>query len=390
MYPPHHLGGYELMWQSAVRNLRAHGHQVRILTTDYRSATPDPGIPDDPEVRRDLRWYWRDHDFPPLDRRERLGLERHNAEVLGRELDEFRPEVVSWWAMGGMSLSLIERVRRQGLPATGIVIDDWMVYGPRVDAWLRSARRLGPLARLRERSTGVPTAVDFGAAAEWVFVSERTRAAALGAVRRLPRTSIAHGGVDRERFDAAPEAPWRWRLLCLGRIDPRKGIDTAIRATAELPEARLTIAGGGDEAHLHELHQLATELGVDERVAFTRPDRDAVPAAYAAADAVLFPVVWEEPWGLVPLEAMASARPVVATGAGGSGEYLRDGENCLLFSPRDDPAALAAAVRRLADDEGLRDRLRTAGLATAESLSEESFNEAVRAAIERAAAGSRG
>jgi glycosyltransferase involved in cell wall biosynthesis len=125
-------------------------------------------------------------------------------------------------------------------------------------------------------------------------------------------------------------------------------------------------------------------------VAFTRPARDAVPAAYAAADAVLFPVVWEEPWGLVPLEAMASARPVVATGAGGSGEYLRDGENCLLFSPRDDPAALAAAVRRLAGDEGLRDRLRAAGLATAESLSEESFNEAIRAAIERAAAGSRG
>jgi glycogen synthase len=387
MYPPHHLGGYELMWHSAVRYLRGHGHEVRILTTDYRSPAADPAIPEDPEARRELRWYWHEHRFPRLTARERLELEVHNAEVLERELSEFEPEVVSWWAMGGMSMSLIERVRRRGLPATGIVIDDWMVYGPRVDAWLRSARRLGPLARLRERSTGIPTSVDFGNAGEWVFVSERTRAAALADGRRLPRTSIAHGGVDGDRFRAAPAEPWRGRLLCIGRIDPRKGVETAIRAIAELPETRLTIAGGGDDSHLVTLRELAAELGVGDRVSFERPDRDAVPAAYAAADAVLFPVRWEEPWGLVPLEAMASARPVIATGAGGSGEYLRDGENCLLFAPRDDPTALAAAVRRLAADDALRDRLRDGGLATAASLTEEGFNEAVRAAIERALAG---
>ena len=59
------------------------------------------------------------------------------------------------------------------------------------------------------------------------------------------------------------------------------------------------------------------------------------PAAYAAADAVLFPVSWEEPWGLVPLEAMAVGRPVLASRAGGGpAEYLRAGENC-LHSPDD-------------------------------------------------------
>ena len=54
----------------------------------------------------------------------------------------------------------------------------------------------------------------------------------------------------------------------------------------------------------------------------------------------MFPVRWNEPWGLVPIEAMARGRPVVATGRGGSGEYLRDGENCMLFDA-DDDAALA-------------------------------------------------
>ena len=59
--------------------------------------------------------------------------------------------------------------------------------------------------------------------------------------------------------------------------------------------------------------------------------RGGLPATLRRGRRVLFPVRWEEPWGLVPLEAMAVGTPVVASGRGGSAEYLRDGENCLLF-----------------------------------------------------------
>ena len=72
MYPPHHLGGYELIWRSAVRRIcAARGHEVRVLTTDYRHPAPDPSIPEDPDVHRELRWYWHDHEFPPLSLRAR-------------------------------------------------------------------------------------------------------------------------------------------------------------------------------------------------------------------------------------------------------------------------------------------------------------------------------
>ena len=77
--------------------------------------------------------------------------------------------------------------------------------------------------------------------------------------------------------------------------------------------------------------------------------------------------MWEEPWGLVPLEAMALGRPVTASGRGGSSEYLRDGENCLLHVPGD-PVSLAETVRRLAGDEALRERLLTGGLRAASPL----------------------
>jgi glycosyltransferase involved in cell wall biosynthesis len=98
--------------------------------------------------------------------------------------------------------------------------------------------------------------------------------------------------------------------------------------------------------------------------------------AYGWADAVVFPVIWDEPWGLVPLEAMARGTPVVATGAGGSAEYLRDGDNCVLFQ-RGEARALAAALVRLGGDDVLRARLREHGLATAELHAEAAFNESV-------------
>jgi hypothetical protein len=109
-----------------------------------------------------------------------------------------------------------------------------------------------------------------------------------------------------------------------------------------------------------------------------------VPESYASADVVLFPVLWEEPWGLVPLEAMASGRPVVASLAGGgAAEYLRDGENCLQFPP-DDPSALAATVTRVAEDAELRTRLVTAGGKTAARFTEQAFYEAVERELEQA------
>jgi glycosyltransferase involved in cell wall biosynthesis len=77
---------------------------------------------------------------------------------------------------------------------------------------------------------------------------------------------------------------------------------------------------------------------------------------------------------------MAQGRPVVATGRGGSAEYLRDGENCLLYEAGD-AAALAAAVRRLAGDDALRARLRAGGLETAPRHTEPVLNAAVEAAV---------
>ena len=383
LYPPHGVGGYEVTWRSSVRWLREHGHVARVLTTDRRRPGVPPDAPEDDDVHRELRWYWRDHSFPHLSLRERVALERHNARTFDRHVKELRPDAICWWSMGGMSLSLIERARRRGPPAVGVVGDDWMAYGPQVDAWLRTARR--PLVgRLAGRALGIPARVDLRLAATWLFNSERTRRAALEH-GPLADARVVRPGVDLRAFRAAPARDWGWRLLYAGRIDPRKGIATAIEALAALPdEARLEIVGDGEPREVERLRELAVRCGVEPRVLFRGAAApDDMPGAYADADAILFPVEWDEPWGLVPLEARAVGRPVVGTGTGGSGEYLRDGENCLLFGPGD-ARTLAECVNRLAGDASLRSRLREGGLETAAQYPAEAYDEAIAAALEEA------
>lgn len=380
LYPPHHLGGYELVWQSAMRRLREAGHEVRVLASDHEEQ--EAGGEEDPDVHRELRWYWQQHRFPRVGVSKMLAIERHNARVLDRHVEEFQPDVVTWWAMGGMSLSMIERVRRAGTPAVGFVHDDWMVYGPRVDRWIRRCRRLpGPVRAALERVTRIPVTVDLAAAGRWIFVSEHTRRTAMGHLS-LSETDVAHSGIDLSIFHEGPPHPWSWSLLYVGRLDPRKGTDTAIEALAHLAgHATLSLVGGGDGEHRQELESLAKRHRVAGGVIFARAGREALPTIYSTADAVLFPTKWDEPWGLVPLEAMAMGVAVVATGTGGSGEYLRDGENCLLVPPGD-AEAVAAALERLAGDADLRARLREGGLSTAHEHGEERFNQAVLGAVE--------
>jgi glycogen synthase len=378
VYPPHHLGGYEIIWQGAMRHLRAEGHQARILTTRYRG----PGVPadaaEDPDVHRELDWYWHDHVWRTMRPDKRLRLERENARRFDRHIEEFRPDLITWWPVGGMSLSLLERARRAGIPALLFVFDYWPAYGPQHDLWTRMWAPRPRAAAVAERLTGIPTRLALGAAGRWLFCSRSMRDETLSLGLEIPDQAILQAGVDRSflrapREDAPP--PWRWRLLYLGRVVEQKGVRTAIESLALLPaEATLRIVGEGDAAYRNELEALARELGVSARVQFEASyPREALVEIFRAADAIVFPVIWPEPFGLVPLEAMALGRPVVATGRGGSGDYLEDRGNALLFEGGD-AVALANALQTLAHDDALRERIRARGYEMAGAHSEDAFN----------------
>jgi glycosyltransferase involved in cell wall biosynthesis len=361
-YPPHALGGYELSCHDVVSRWRAKGHDVEVLTTDLR--VPGVADVDEPSVRRELRWYWDDHQLLVPSWPDRIRLERHDQGVLRRALDE-KPDVVSVWSMGAMPLQLVTTVVRSGIPTVLVVCDDWLWYGPSIDPWTKAFHDHPRRARLVERVTGLPARLpdDLGERVTTVFVSERTRRAAEDRTRwTFPGATVVPSGIDLGDFPlyAGDPRPWRGRLLGVGRLDPRKGFATAVRALRELPGTALRLVGYADPRHRAELEALGAGLPLTF---------DAIPRAqlrdvYADADVLLFTSTWEEPFGLVPLEAMACGTPVVAVPSGGAADYLVDGGNALLV-PAGDASALAAAVRRLEDDSGLRERLVAGGLVTA-------------------------
>lgn len=374
MYPPHHYGGYELSCRDCVERWRDAGHEVMVLTSTMRvPGVPDPG--DEPGVVRALRIYFRDGDLhaPPVP--VRLAWEWANQRVLRRVLRDFAPDVVSVWHMGAMSTGLLTTLVRSGVRCVYMVCDDWLLYGRDLDAWARlfpAHPRLARLAPVFDRLCGVPCGLpaDLGRSGRFLFVSELVRRRSLTMTPwEFPDTAVVGSGIDTADFpvpgEPPPPKPWSWRLLYVGRLDPRKGIETLLAALARLPSAAtLSVVGDGPAPYRARLAGVVDRAGLTGRVRFTVVPRAELRALYTGADAVVFPSEWEEPFGLVPLEAMACATPVVATRTGGSAEFLDDGVNCLAFPPGD-ADALAAALRRLAAEPELRARLVAGGIATA-------------------------
>ncbi len=183
--------------------------------------------------------------------------------------------------------------------------------------------------------------------------SEMSTLARLGvrrdSVRLIPR------GVDTGTF--SPEGPAaqrgsRPRLLCVAPLAPNQGVDVAVRALADIPEAELVIAGGpehgklrGDKAY-RALLRLAGDLNVRDRVIFHGGVSDGdLPALLRSAD-LLVDAPTSEPFATVALEAMACGTPVVASAIGSHLDTIIDGTTGLLVPPGR-PGLIAQRIRTL-------------------------------------------
>lgn len=177
------------------------------------------------------------------------------------------------------------------------------------------------------------------------------------------RASVVYSGVDTSEFaNVAPFAHPRPYLLAVGRLERPKGFDVLLDAFKSLVDSGATcdLIVGGVGAELDALRSQAQNLGLGERVVFPgRLDRGQVRALFAGCLFFVLPSRIE-PMGIVNLEAMSSGKAVAATGVGGVPELVIDGETGLL-APPEDARALAGAIRRLLEDDGLRNKLGSAG-----------------------------
>ena len=172
------------------------------------------------------------------------------------------------------------------------------------------------------------------------------------------RTHVVSNGTDPDRFSPQDATALRQDLglsgrpllLTVGRLVPRKGIDTVLRALPDVIEALpdlmyLVVGTGPDRARLE---RLSADLGLEAHVRFCgEVPHDALPRYYSAADLFVMPAREDPPdvegFGLVFLEANACGTPVVGARTGGIPDAIRDGETGLLVPPGR-PAVLAEAV----------------------------------------------
>jgi len=203
------------------------------------------------------------------------------------------------------------------------------------------------------------------------------------AVRHFPehahRFSVALNATDPEVFKPYGDAtmhtgalafePGKRHLLYVGRLVPIKGVHVLIEAFPEIlrrhPDVRLVITGSsffeGAARTDYERQLVALAQPVASNIVFTGfLPHETLKYLYSAVDIVVMPSVWQEPLGLVMLEAMASGTLLVGSSVGGVPEVIDDGRNGLLV-PAGDAGQLARAVCAALEDPASMRRMAQAG-----------------------------
>ncbi|MEO8225989.1 MAG: glycosyltransferase family 4 protein [Gemmatimonadota bacterium] len=329
-YP--HLGGVTEHVHNLALTFRRLGHEVIVVTSDMGDATHDG-----PFVRRigTSRIIYSSGSFARVTTGRRL---RSRLE------DLFRNERIDIVHTHGplaptLGLAAPAAAHRLGIPVVG-TFHSWFPSS----ALYRIFQR--PLQRRLDR---------YAAA---IAVSEPV----IAAHSRYFQTEwhVIPNGIDTDVFRPcerpAGEGP---RLLFLGRLDPRNGLDTVIKAMprilAEQPDARLIVAGDGPLRNVYE--RLARPVADHvEFVGYVNGDR---PERYGTADLYLCPTT-KASFGITLLESMACGTPMVVSDIIGFRELVDGGAEAVL-APKGEPEAWAKAALELIPDVGRRIRMGAAG-----------------------------
>jgi glycogen(starch) synthase len=376
-YPPHYLGGYELGCRDVVEGLRSLGHDVHVLTSMY-------GVDRPVETDRVYRWLMTDYEQIAKGREPSESLpallkkEFTNRRAFTRLGELLKPDLVYLWNMKHISISIARAAERMGYPVCYFVSDYWLSEWEK-DSWQalreRRPKRLSRRLVWNGLSFGLKQMgflseislqlrhVQFCSG----FLAEATRRAGKHAVE----PEVVHWGVDTNTYREGKEMKDPKRLLFVGQLIAIKGVHTAVEAfhiVKQRPgfeDATLTIAGGPDYGN--QVSRQVGALGLEKDVRLTGLiPRERLPELYREHGTLLFTSLWDEPFSITLLEAMASGMAIVGTQTGGSPEILVDSENALVFA-KGNAQDCAEKVARLATDRELFDRIRGNARHTVES-----------------------
>jgi glycogen(starch) synthase len=377
LYPPYVVGGNEMLARDVVQALLARGHDVHVLTAHGREFDTTPYI------HQVLNYHLEDKDAiflggraltpPRIAKHHIFDLETYRT--MRRTVRGLRPDLIVVDNLYMASAAPLLAVQDAHCPIIAQVADKWLRYllwdlslllhpaqGWQQQVLQAYVRWVQPLLQRRGKPDGIIAISNFikGQYVQAGFPSDRITVAYLGVDTALFRL--------RQRPHANDHP---LEVVFAGQLWEGKGPQVLVEALGRLRqrepnlELRLRIIGEGTEAFKKYLRGEIQKHGIQDRAALD----GFVPLSVLAerlrnADIFAFPSVWDEPFSITLVAAMASGAPVVAARTGGTPEALVDGVEGILVPPRD-ADALAGAVVRLARNPALRDELAHAAVTRA-------------------------
>lgn len=330
------IGGIEVLCGQLIDSLRKRGYEIAVVSDDRRGRHPPEEIVQGTRVFRLPFFRGMAGDLPAIvEVKKRLAL----------ILEEWRPALVHLHTSGPSLFYFLENRIFEKAPSL------WTVHSLEYSKAEWNLRILRAVTAANAVSAFIQGQIrSWDPAAEW-------------------KVPVIYNGLRPPALKpvVVPASPF---VFMAGRVEKEKGFDVALRAfggiRAAFPELRLKLAGDGKA--LVELRALAEELGLSRSVDFMGwlgPEE--IPDLIAQSRLVLMPSRWEEPFGLVALQAMQLAKPVVATRVGGLPEVVIHRETGLLV-PKEEPDEMAQVMMEILRDPALDSAMGQRGRERAEQV----------------------
>lgn len=373
-FPPHTVGGYEILCEQTLAMLRSRGHEIKVLTSRH-GLDPDVEAPPEPDIRRIFNLEQTPEDSAPVEPKVRIATFKSNDEACREELAAFKPNIVFIWNQRRITLGPALAAQALKYPTVYYQCDDHLLeYRPRA----MSGGMSGMIGGMADRLWGRAYTTEALNMGRTLCISRTLRDVLARQGIPVSHAQVYYPGIALERYPMKSDVGrvhHPVRLLYLGPLRPNKRVEVIMRGLGMLLEdghfrATLTIAGDGDSQYMQSLERVAADLGLsDETLFMGRLDYEQIPSMYRDHDIFVYASAWDEPFGLTHLEAMASGCPIVSTDCGGPTEYLAHEENSLILE-KDNPRMMAQAIARLLQNAVLRRRLAE----NARRLVEQKFN----------------
>jgi glycogen(starch) synthase len=362
LYPPHHLGGYEIRCQSIADALAKRGHKIHVLTSDNGIDRPER----DGDVSRILP-------YRPYRKRSWIqgGLlaEWEVKQIIQQIIREIQPDVIYLWNMWAIPITAVVTLEQSGIPVVYHIEHNWIIEGLPKDHWIhrwniRSSRYKNTARNILKPllwQIGISTDIRQLRLDNVIFVSQYRQNEHITAAFPLGQSHVIYPGVSlqepRQRTDVNV-----LKVLCVARfLTPAKGALIAVQALAQVAQRKgveiyLDIYGDyypEDPSYTQQLQEIINQI---PQISYkgTLPHHE-ITEVYRHYDALLFASNYPEGMPLVITEAMAVGLPVIGTTPGGAAEVLQP--QASLTVPIDDPQAMADALYLLAQDPELWQRL---------------------------------